>query len=63
MTKPAAKPVAWKPDPATGPTWGDYNPYFPGQKAVSKAQSAPNASMLNRSNSPYFPILPSASRG
>ncbi len=63
MTRPAAKPVAQKPDPAKAPSWSDYDPYFPARKTSASAQSATVAGALNRSNSPHFPRLPTVGRG
>jgi hypothetical protein len=63
MTKPAAKPVAQKPDPAGAPRWSDYDPYFPARKAPTGTQGATVADALNRSNSPHFPRLSTVGRG
>jgi hypothetical protein len=63
MSKPAAKPVAQKPDPKSAPRWSDYDPYFPTRKASAGAQGATVAGALNRSNSLHFPRLSRAGRG
>lgn len=63
MTSPAVKTVAQKPAPARASSWSDYDPYFPSTKTSSGPQRVTIASGLNRSNSPYFPSLPRATRG
>lgn len=54
MTKPAAKPVAQKFDPARAASWGDYDPHFSSRKAAAGIQGTLTAPALDRSNSPYF---------
>ena len=63
MTKLAAKLGAQKPDPVRPSSWSDYDPHFSRRKAIREPQGAEAAPILNRSNSPYFPKLPSVSRG